>query len=71
MVDLGLLKSCCDVSYDDCCENDSGFTGLGVVPNMELFITEDGGRPAGVNEPPDEGGGPAGVVEGFEAPKSK
>jgi len=37
---------------------------------MELLITEDGGSPAGVNDPPDEGGGPAGVVEGFEAPKA-
>jgi hypothetical protein len=38
---------------------------------MELLMMEDGGRPAGVNEPPDEGGGPAGVVEGFDAPKEK
>ena len=41
-----------------------------MVPNMELFILDDVGNPAGVNEPPDEGGGPAGVVDGFEAPKA-
>jgi hypothetical protein len=30
-----------------------------------------GGAPAGVNEPTEEGGGPAGVVEGFVAPNEK
>jgi hypothetical protein len=36
---------------------------------MELPRNDDGGGPAGVNDPDDDGGGgPAGVVEGFEAP---
>lgn len=36
----------------------------------ELPSTEDGGGPAGVNEPAEEGGGgPAGVVDGSVPPK--
>jgi len=30
-----------------------------------------GGAPAGVNEPAEDGGGPAGVVEGLFAPNEK
>lgn len=42
------------------------------LPIMELPRKDEGGGPAGVNDPDEEGGGgPAGVVEGFEAPKEK
>lgn len=45
----------------------SGFKGL-VVPSCELPNSDEGGGcPAGVKDPAEEGGGPAGVVEGFEA----
>ena len=44
---------------------ESGLIGLD-GPNMELPNTELGGCPAGVNELAEDGGGPAGVVEGFD-----
>lgn len=34
-------------------------------PNWELPNTEEGGRSLGVNDLTEDGGGPAGVVEGF------
>jgi hypothetical protein len=37
---------------------------------LELPRKDEGGGPAGVNDPAEDGGGgPAGVVEGFESPK--
>lgn len=52
-----------------CLEKDKGFIGL-VVLNAEL-PNDEGGCPAGVNDLDEDGGGPAGVVEGFEAAKEK
>lgn len=41
-------------------------------PKIELLRYDGEGFPAGVNDPADDGGGgPAGVVDGSKAPKSK
>jgi hypothetical protein len=41
------------------------------LPIIELPRKDEGSGSVGVNDPVDEGGGPAGVVEGFEAPNGK
>lgn len=67
--DCGLSKLRRGGSKELCWEKDKGFMRF-VVLNAELPNVE-GGAPAGVKDLAEDGGGPAGVVEGFEAANEK